>query len=74
MRWYKKKEEPLIGSVERKVKFAFFPTLIDNQYVWLERYWVFYKYEVRSLAYQTQYGGGFREVLDWYEDQKALID
>ncbi len=37
MRWLKKPERPE-GMTRRVIKFAWMPVLIDEFYVWLERY------------------------------------
>lgn len=42
MRWKKKlskpKKEPCVGETRIQHRFAFFPVLIRNEWVWLERY------------------------------------
>ena len=60
MRWIAKKY-PNIGDKRIIKRFAWFPTLIDNEYVWLEYIEVYQIY--RELSYRKN-GCYYNEWID----------
>lgn len=66
MRW-KAKIENKPGQEAQTIEFAFFPTRINDHWVWLEKYIQKYKY----LCINDQYDGC---KCKWYEVNRELID
>lgn len=70
----KKKTKPRIGDIKEKVKFAFFPTKINNNYVWLEKYIVTYEFKKYDMEFDI-YDNIKEEIkcFVWLETNKRII-
>lgn len=61
MRWKKRnKENPKVGDIRIKELFAFLPILIDDEYVWFEKY--ISKQEYQENIDLKEYG-----ICEWVE-------
>ena len=66
------KPKPKVGDIKYKIKFALFPTKVENKWVWLESYIAIYKFENVIICQEPIFGDG--SVDKWYFQTRKLID
>ena len=81
MKW-NAKPSPKEGDVKQKTKFALFPTLMEDKWIWLESYIQFYIYEKYLYTYDVvvsegilteKYKTEIGETIGWVKTDKKLI-
>ena len=70
MRW-KADQTPKEGDTRERRKFAWFPTLIGEYYVWLERYGITEKY-MATLRFDFDTKMPYH-VLEWVETEQYTL-
>jgi len=65
------KPKPQYGTQKEKIKFALFPTKVENKWVWFERYIAIYKYENIIACQEPIFGDGSKDK--WCRVDKKLI-
>jgi len=71
MRW-KADSIPKEGDTRKRHRFAFFPTLVGDQVVWLERYGIKQKY-MATLSFDQDTGTPYPVVM-WVEVERYTLD
>lgn len=85
MRWKKNKRQeikekikvikPKIGDIKEVIKFALFPTKINNDdIIWLERYIVTYEFKEKMYRVKSQYGITYDIMYnnDWMKTEEWI--
>lgn len=71
MRW-KADPTPMEGEIRKRCKFAWFPTLVGDHVVWLERFGIEEKYTM-SLGFDSDAKMPYH-VLEWVEINRYTLD
>lgn len=81
MKW-NSKPKPREGDKKQKVKFALFPTKVENTWVWLEKYIQFYEYQKYHYTHDVVVSQGILtekyitemvETIGWCKEDRRLI-
>ena len=71
MRWKVKQKEWIEGSIRKRKPFAFFPTRVGDQMVWLEQYQIT---EGLTAVAHFDEGGHVYPGLQWVELSRETLD
>jgi hypothetical protein len=79
---FETKPQPNLGDKKQKVKFAFFPTKVEEKILWLEKYTAIYEYKeyyyptdviVSEGIFTEKYYRTYVKTQGWIQIEKKLL-
>lgn len=76
------KTEPKLGDKKEKIEFAFFPTKVEDKWIWLEKYIAIYVYKeyyyptdviVSQSMFSEKYYRTHVKTQGWINTEKKLF-